>query len=1028
MLQFRQLRWLFLPLLCLIFPEFVLAETLRIGTTLPDTTYYAIGNALAEVLAKTELTSQGIKNFRVVPHTDPTVVLSQLQDQQIDLGIVPSDMLAKIEHAHKETPIVLKDLRIKIRYVQTLTALYPQYIQVLVRKESNITSMSRLKGKKIYIGQRFGDTLTHAEEILDFYRIDAQDYTNVLPDLSPAAAVRALRDGDARVEAVFITHGQLQTENWMNSQTLSLLPIEPIDLPRFRAHFPYLSIKRITELDENVVYLAYTRAVLLARKPGYRHQGLPRAQAYSITHAIYQNEIELEKLVEPDITLFRDANMVRRLPLRMHIGAEDFFVEQGILMRFTVFFSFLFIMFLISVLIIITHFGTNWHWVRQLEASSVARYVNNVPVLNQCWSALNYVTTKSVVLSTIWVLAFVFLLNIGFMILIEEIYSIQNDISTPFAEMSFSDTVLWITIFAITGSDQGIYPNTNWGKISAALIPLLGVGSLFFIAVYENLSRNYRYEKQLRGYLVPKLSNHIVICGWNHRVPNIIKELICPNAPGGGYQVIVIANLAQEKPLEPYSFRQGFVHYYRGISSDYQKLRHANVAKAACVIIVADRAKVLNKNARGIFSAVAVRNEATNQNNPSLRIIAEVLYADNEKYFVYSQVTKLVSITNTSRRLLIHACLNPGMSGLLVSLLSLQHAGLHAQVIPVNHSLVGKSYYEIIRSLRKDGILLMAVYRWDLTPQHTPLELEFRTEKSPYLLNPTAPEELSYRLAANDKLLVVMRSQFVAKNKISYLNQQLAQPFQTAQQEVLLIVGYSEIVDTLIQKISPHCQQIIHVIVQETESPPVIQGDLVTIYTDSLELCFGKKYSEYLHRVTRVMVLGPAHLDVSEQGVDEDDDQTMMYALAIIGLYQQFFNRASIHIMAEMRKDDNLNLFHDIGIAQPIPTNGFLELIATQMSLHSGLVTEFFLKTMQLDNHKAILRKIPVQAVAHYTDLLNMTYDAVLEGLLSRHMQLLAIEKANGEIICNPNDATMRANRLQKADSLYVFASPIIKC
>lgn len=1017
-------------LCCLFFPR--TANSITLTTASKDGNYYPTGMAISKVLK-----DNGYDGVTVIESMGSIDNISKLINREADLAIVQSDILYRAFFAEKGDAFY--PLKNGIRELRGILALYPEFVQIMVREDSPINRITSLAKKKIYIGKDNSGTIQNARDILGYYRINENDFTRSLPEKNLTDALATLFKGE--IDAVFFTSGELIINRpEFAEQKIKLVSLDKEMAFKISREKPCYTYKEIKDKKCNFTNVIFTRAILVARGQDKDIiQGMRHEDAAKIAKILYENQLELEKEVQQDLPFFRGELMVRKIPFSIHAGAEEYFISKDILVRTTLVDFTIIALGLIWGLIILGHWGLRWKWVKWIRELRIIQWLYDRSLIRVLWDSFMRVTTSSVIATTTLLLLFSLMIVIRVIIYFERLYSIEFDILNPFAEKSYLDTFYWVMTFAFTGFPQGVFPNSYPGKIAAAIIPIIGVGSAVFLIVYGNIKRNNRVDKEARGMIVPKLKNHVVICGWNDRVPSLIWEITSNDLVNSNRKVIVIAEIDKEKPLDEYNFKGRKVYYLRGISSDYENLKRASISKSFCCVVVAGHKKITEKNIRSIFTTAALKNVSEEAGKYKLRIIAEVFYRENDKYYVQSGATKLVCLQSTSTRMISHAILNPGISDILLNFLSFDPP-YTASLLDVSHPklkirsnlLIGKTFRQALLALRERDMLLIAIYKSDILTEHNPLELEFRNEDSPYIVNPIDEEEKE-TINENNHLLVIQSKRtkgFERGSAVGGKAELFTMSSKTSHfilgKEHILVIGNEESTQKIVDSLERYCKKIVHLVLGK-KSPSDEKDQTIKLYLSELNDRTVRENQIHFEKITRVIILAPSRDEVSITRGIYHDDHTMILAATLIDIYKNLFQKENIHIAAELRNIKNLQLFHAIGIVQPIPTNQLIERILAQMVFHSGVISEFFLKTMSYSksNTKTRLEKISVAELSD--DVKNRirgnNYDIALKELLDNRMQLLAIEKLNGKIVLNPKYKSDDVY-VEDKDYLYVFTKP----
>jgi uncharacterized protein len=151
---------------------------LRIATGQQGGTFLPLGEALATAFVQDK-----------VPVT-PTVLLSPGSDASVDM----------IERGEVDLALVSSNSRAKLR-TMLIAPLYPEQLQIVVRKASRITQLAELAGKKFSVGPSGSGTETIAQQVLDHFGVARSAALN----MTPLEAADQLEHGT--LDAAFIVAG-----------------------------------------------------------------------------------------------------------------------------------------------------------------------------------------------------------------------------------------------------------------------------------------------------------------------------------------------------------------------------------------------------------------------------------------------------------------------------------------------------------------------------------------------------------------------------------------------------------------------------------------------------------------------------------------------------------------------------------------------------------------------------------------------------------------------------------------------------
>lgn len=1029
--------------------------------------YHAAGTAIAGVLGGGQhrvLVTQGsVDNLHRLFHEDP--------DEAAKLAIVQSDILHRLsQHSKRDLPDVLRDLPDGASNIRALIALFPEYLQILVGSDSEVLIPGQLLDRPLYLGgpnsggrlnaldlldyinasvssarsghspdnkpdrsrSRYLDIVTH-QDLLQLANVPLETLVTTLaalgePPYNPEAAdqlvssrlaLEMVRQG--HIAAAFLTQGFLVDEPGLRHLHLPRQQLE-----KFREDFEYYGVRKM-ELPgaTESVAIPFVRANLVSLDSN-NSRSLSRAEVREITRTLHEGQLDLERRITNQIgsrvEIFMDDRMVRRLTDQLHPGAVEYFRSVNIIARV----SLAELLFVIPLALIgLTFLGNllrNTRPVRRLLRSrAIQSLYRPESTFQKCWDSYRSWLCGSWIVVCVWSFLIFFVLVVYFIRFVEQLHSVRSDIENPFAGNDFWNTAFWMVTFAATGFNQDIYPNTMIAKILAVLVPLSGLLLSLFVLVTQTFRSARETEKRAQGLLPPPaIKNHILICGWNDRVPALVTEMGSRSSPlAARSRIIIVAEPDTDKPLESLDCSDARVCFFRGKSSDPQVLAKVHAPYAKSAIVLADNLNLCDQNTRSILTTAALRAQiglekhapGSDPRQPARpkTIVAELFYEKNRSHFERAGTTKIVSLDTLAGRGISHAVLNPGVSGLLVSLLRFSNEQVlrceKAEELAAKRDgidPVGATFSEAATTMRRSGRQLIAIHRYDRDSPGTSFELEFRKE-SPYIIRPVG-EDAAYTILPEDNLVYVTTNRGLIGGEASrerrFLHNADLSTFRRGEESVLLI-GNGDVGAEIAKVLAARSLRVVWIVPDPaaSSSRPTFQenGNLMRIGIaggpDSECL---DDLREHLGGLTRAVILGPDRTASRSNAELHHDDATMLIALTLRKMEATgFAGFKDLHLAAEMRSRANLDLFHNIGIDQPIPTMELHELAMAQMAFHRGVATELLLKSMSYspDNKKARLVRIPAAKISERLgeEAAGMDFDGLATACLAVGMQLLAI-------------------------------------
>ena len=231
------------------------------------------------------------------------------------------------------------------------------------------------------------------------------------------------------------------------------------------------------------------------------------------------------------------------------------------------------------------------------------------------------------------------------------------------------------------------------------------------------------------------LEEHIIICGWQQKTPQIVKELLRVEEYEGT-DIVIISDRENflDINLDRIGINPTYVYLLEGDFTDPNILRKARIDVAKIAIILPDRSgKRSNRDidARTVLTALTIEKL-----NSSVYSCVELLDPEYESHMTVGNVDQVIVGGYYSGLIAAHAPVNEYIIPFLDSLLP-SHTDDKLQNISVEAEMYGKSFDKVLSEFRKERkILLMGV----------------KTLKGELLLNPE-----NYSLRPGDCLLGIAK-------------------------------------------------------------------------------------------------------------------------------------------------------------------------------------------------------------------------------------------------------------------------------
>jgi uncharacterized protein len=274
-------------------------------------TYYPLGGSFAEIIkdatgidTNAETSGASAENMTTLKNGDAEIAFSQT-----DIASYAVDGKLMFENN-------------KVENVQAIATLYPETIQIVTTKDSGITSVEDLKGKKVSVGAPGSGTVANAEQILEVHGITFDDIQK--QDLSFDESTQGIQDGT--IDAAFVTAGTPTgaVESLGATENVVIVPIEQDKIDSLIEKYPFYVKEEIpsgTYGMESAVTTVAVQAMLVASSD------LSEKVVYDITKAIFEN---LDKVTHAKGKLIKVENALNGVGIDVHPGAQKYFDEKGV--------------------------------------------------------------------------------------------------------------------------------------------------------------------------------------------------------------------------------------------------------------------------------------------------------------------------------------------------------------------------------------------------------------------------------------------------------------------------------------------------------------------------------------------------------------------------------------------------------------------------------------------------------------------------------------------------------------------------
>ena len=291
----------------------------------------------------------------------------------------------------------------------------------------------------------------------------------------------------------------------------------------------------------------------------------------------------------------------------------------------------------------------------------------------------------------------------------------------------FPDAVWWAIVTLTTVGFGDIAPVSLGGRLIGVVLMFFGIGVLgTFTATIAGVFVEKRARRD-RGMEASDLEGHIILCGWNDRTREILKDLRA-DTRGADRDIVLLAEV-ETRPVEDER-----LHFVRGDVNE-ENLKRAGLERAATVVLVGNRGlEYQARDARAVLSVLTVKAI-----NPGVYAIVELAGEENARHSERAGADEIIVGADLCSRVISTATLDHGISTVVRELLSAQE-GQNLITVEVNAAQAGRTFLELFCELKRDqGRIALAIQRGD------------GEQGSRIVTNPGA----DVRVEADDRLVVI---------------------------------------------------------------------------------------------------------------------------------------------------------------------------------------------------------------------------------------------------------------------------------
>ncbi|MEL7446121.1 MAG: TAXI family TRAP transporter solute-binding subunit, partial [Pseudomonadota bacterium] len=575
--------------------------------------------------------------------------LELLQTGEVEFALVQNDLAQYAALGIRE--------RERFDELNYVIPVFPEFVQVIVPEESELSVFSDLRGQQICIGNTGSGTYYNSIDVLE--EADLREGIDYFGIAEPSfECLERLGDGD--VAAVFLTSNRRVAQEEDRYRQLYL------STPLTRALSSRFQYFRVITPEDNPDLQRPQLAVdaYLATR-----SDVDQATVAQFTRRIIDDWPALQSAL-PGLPEIYVPSVRETIPY--HPGSNGELEEAG-LKQFDWIAPIAFVLW--GLLVLVCMAVESWKFAYNRLGENPHRFGwrrHLIRVLGWC----------SVHIIAFSILALVIIVSMLGLRWIEDRHAMIQGTVSPFAQLDLYDSFVWLFTYVGNGfTADNIYPVSFAGKVVTGVLAVLGfatpIGALFY---FINVSAR-KAERAQEGLGYPNFKDHVVICGWNEKARGIVTTLTGINVPTKK-KVVLIARPEERFPLEKFGFNHHLVSFCRGSPTDQAVLKRAKVEDAAAVIVLADFAGNQSRNKCSILAAMNVRKA-----NARAHLCTELEYIDNTDLLAAAGCETLIHVQLVACRMAAMAALSTDLIDFVLDCVT-YHDSAHDELYSVRASKV----------------------------------------------------------------------------------------------------------------------------------------------------------------------------------------------------------------------------------------------------------------------------------------------------------------------------------------------------
>jgi voltage-gated potassium channel len=267
---------------------------------------------------------------------------------------------------------------------------------------------------------------------------------------------------------------------------------------------------------------------------------------------------------------------------------------------------------------------------------------------------------------------------------------------------SYYDALWWSIVTISTVGYGDISPVSPEGRIVAVFMMFTGIGVIsMFTATIATVFVD-RQMKEDKGLKKVEASQHTIICGWNYKAEEILKELRA--YPYTSTQIVVIIAELDEKPVD-----DDLLKFVKGPVNEHT-LTLANLKEAKNVIILSDETlDIRSRDANTVLNTLTVESMY-----PEIYSCVDIHDPRNAAHCKRAGADEIVVSGDFSAKLLARASVFHGVTHFIEDLLCYRSGSADFFNVKSADSMIGKRFVDVFMDAKnKHNATIVAIQSKD---------------------------------------------------------------------------------------------------------------------------------------------------------------------------------------------------------------------------------------------------------------------------------------------------------------------------